>query len=78
MTRGRISDQGETAREGSEGALASLGNARVYAILVRDRVKAAIVMRNTDVLSLAVADLEKLETLIQQAQAWIKSREDKP
>lgn len=75
MTRGRQSDEEITRREGVEGTLSVLGNARVYTRLVRDRVAAAMLVRDTNVLQVAIQDLDQLEQLIKRAQARITEQD---
>lgn len=68
MTRGRISAAVEAAREIDEGALAMLGNARVYLRLVKERVSMAATNGHESLLSPALDDLRHAERLIQAAQ----------
>lgn len=72
MTRGRVSNEDETERERWEGELALLGNARVYAGLIRERMVSAIQHEDVGVLRVALEDMRKLERLIIQTQLWIK------
>lgn len=72
MTRGQLSDAGEAQRERIEGALASLGIALVYAELARVRVSVTVKrMGMAEVLEPGIADLEKVEKLIKQAQKLV-------
>ena len=71
--RGRISEVEEAAREGVEGNLAILGNARVLMRLVMDRLELASKTGQTAALPPARDDLARADQLITRVQARIKT-----
>lgn len=77
MTRGRLASWIETAREGVEGDLASLGNARVLIELAAERVEVAWLTGQVSALGPAGEDLDKANLLINRVQARIQKRFEK-
>lgn len=71
MARGRKSDAEEAARSGREGLAATLGTARVYLSLVRERVDAALRMDDPRVLYMACGDVDQADRLIVNVQKQI-------
>jgi hypothetical protein len=74
MTRGRLTEEDEAAREEVEDCLASLGIVRIYTDLVKTRVMAAIRMGSTNALSMAMEDLDRIDRLIVKEQKRIKEK----
>lgn len=77
MTRGRLASRIEEAREGVEGDLAGLGNARVLICLAAERVEVAWLTGQVSALGPAGEDLERAEMLINRVQARIQKRFEK-
>lgn len=77
MTRGRVAEWIEAARETVEGDLASLGTARVLLGLAALRVESAWLTGQTSALGPAGEDLEKADRLINRVQTRIQKRFEK-